>query len=357
MTRRTASLVLAAGNVSLLAGVASWQNRLRLPVVHAAFHPVCEADAEHDLGMVEAGTTAEREFTVRNTGGRPLTVAVNRVSCYCAAVTRVLPGSNREPADGPVIIPPADSTTLAVAIRVTGATDQQLAQQIFLGTTDPDRPEVEVRFRYTVSRWFHTIPAVFNFGTVPAGQERSLDAVVMGQRGRAASVPSVGGLPPGVRAAYQPGPPPDGPVVAADATEVPVGRLRVTALAPSAGETAGEVALLFDGHRLAVPVSIRATPVVEASPAELFLPLASTAGRVHHARVLVRRADREPATLAVTAPPGVTADCPTADRPAAVHVVLLTADPARATGKLTVHCRLTARAEAHDLPVAVHVGR
>jgi hypothetical protein len=162
---------------------------------------------------------------------------------------------------------------------------------------------------------------------------------------------------PDIRVTYAP----DRKTAEPGQTEAAVGRLLLSREAVTLGTAEASVTLTFAGrgppYVLTVPVRLHGVAAVEASPAEVYLPLVTSAGPVYRSRVLIRSADRSAFTARFETPVGVTVGCPAADAPTAVKVVELAADPKTAgpTASVEVVCKI-GDGEC-VIPVTVHVAR
>jgi hypothetical protein len=354
---RVVGIAVALAAVAAIGAVTA-QHGLWLPGV-AARPPVCEVERDHDLGTVEFGQVIPVPIVVTNAGQVPLQVGRPRLSCgQCLSVTLARPDGTTTPLPEVTTIEPGGRVVLTATVQCTGETSETKSVQMLFPTNAPDTPEVSVAVRFRVAKRFYTLPNGIDGGSVPVGRRWRAEATVMGPADWPEDMPpQVTCKDPHIQVTYAAGRKPAEP----GRTEAAIGRLHLIREAIPPGANVASVVLTFAGrgppYALAVPVRLRGVAAVEAIPAEVHLPLATSTGPVYRSRVVIRSADQSPFTARFEAPPGVTVGCAAADAPTAVKVAELTADPK--TAGPTAHVQVVCKLGDGEcvIPVTVHVAR
>ncbi len=119
-------IILTAFSVLVLAGCSTTVRSPRVSV----------SPSSYNFGdVVQSEGTVSTTFTVKNTGGETLTI--NRLSTSCGCTTAEM---NKDP------LQPGESREMTVTFDPMVHPDQfgKIERVVYLQTSDPDRPEIEI---------------------------------------------------------------------------------------------------------------------------------------------------------------------------------------------------------------------
>lgn len=331
------------------------------PAVEVSSDPILECPEAVKIGPVEYGAVIEAHFTVANRGGSDLFLDQFRASCACQSL-EVREGSKFVRA-AEIRLAPGERAELRLVMSINERVNPSMRAPIFFRTNVPTRPEVAVLVDVpVVLSGFVAVPSSVIVGDVPTGSPAIHVVQLYDSRPARRTVTAVRTSDPArVTARFR----------AADAKEsapdeagrgVLVGVIEVTVDTRMPAPINCELATtLSDGSTApdVIRITGRVTAAVECSPAELYLPRATSSGPVYSAVCLVRSTlpSAELALAAVSTPDGVVVEV--ADHGVGVRrvVISLAKDCPRPElpRNVTVKMRATIGDQKHELEIPVRI--
>jgi len=259
--------------------------------------PRIEAPPVIDLGLQEKGNLVNVEFTITNTGGRPLELWNFRSGCTCLALER-RSDSGSENLQRELLVPGQELQVVArVAIR--GQAGGLFQNVIEFQTNDPRRPSAHVEIVARIEGKVVSFPAELYLGTLPRGQPLT-QTIEIRDLGRSASctlarVESNAPEHIRVKALRHQRRPADPDNLALGMT---IGEVDIEVVSP-------HVAGVLDAHLLVfeqgveqalftIPVRGTVQPRVQVSPAAIVLPRVTGDGPIYAATCICRSTDGKP---------------------------------------------------------------
>lgn len=135
----------------------SWQVGDFLPNARSTDSPRAETtETMHHFGSIEIGGMASHEFTIKNTGRRPLKLTKGTTSCTCTLSD--FSGGTGPGGKAGHVVAPGDSARVTVQWKGRGS-GGPFRQQAVIFTDDPRRPEIALVVEgLLVPRW-NVVPA------------------------------------------------------------------------------------------------------------------------------------------------------------------------------------------------------
>lgn len=152
------------GAATAIVQAPSWQVGDFLPGIDAKDAPRAETDeTTHHFGSIAIGGIGSHEFTIRNTGRRPLTLTKGATSCTCTLSD--FSGTTAAGQGAEHVVAPGDVARVTVQWRGRGS-GGPFRQQAVIFTDDPRRPEIVLVVEgRLVPRW-KAVPATITLPTL-----------------------------------------------------------------------------------------------------------------------------------------------------------------------------------------------
>lgn len=287
-------MLMAVGLLLVVGGAyiyrATWRNRNDL----VSGQPVYDGPSSFDLGNQEQSSSVVVRFKIRNKGNAELKIGDVRTNCQCTGLERET-ATGFEPVDS-AVVPPGGALDLCIHVTVRGQVGAPFERTIYLGTNDPEFPEVALPVRVRlVTGGVRTVPTSVQFGTVQPGAEceRFFDIYDDSVQPRAIREVSGWGSPR-LSVAVLP------PVADQQGGKLPIARVRLKADPSSPGPLDGDITVLVDGADrppVVVHVTGRVAGLVDTHPSEVVLPLFSASGRIYSTTCRCRSGSGTPIAL------------------------------------------------------------
>ena len=122
--------------------------------------PIIEAlETSYDMGTIKVSDTKEKEFSIKNTGTKPLLLSEISTSCGCTSAQIVYKGTSSKTfsmhsqSDYVAQIDPQTSAVVKVVyMPFTMPVYGVVERQVFMSTNDPNKSKLEFRIKANVQK-------------------------------------------------------------------------------------------------------------------------------------------------------------------------------------------------------------